>query len=63
MREPMSGYNFACKDIGMTCGFEIRGATSRDEILQEAAAHAKNAHKMEKIPSEIATQLAAAIRG
>ncbi|MDE1821386.1 MAG: DUF1059 domain-containing protein [Euryarchaeota archaeon] len=57
----MTGYNFACKDIGMTCGFEIRGATSKDEIFQEAAAHAKVAHKMATIPPDVATKVSAAI--
>lgn len=58
----MSGYRFACKNVGMNCDFEIRGASSRDEVLNEAAAHAKFAHKLETIPQELAGKVSAAIR-
>lgn len=59
----MSGYNFACQKLGMNCAFEIRGAVSKEEILQEAATHAKVAHQMTTIPPELAPKLAAAITG
>ena len=56
----MTGYAFACKSIGMSCGFEIKGATSKDEVLQEAATHAKVAHQMATIPPEVAAKVSAA---
>jgi predicted small metal-binding protein len=58
----MSGYKFKCKDTGMKCDFEIKGASSKDEVMQEAAAHAKFAHKMDTIPPEMATKVSAAIK-
>jgi predicted small metal-binding protein len=60
----LSGYKFKCKDIGMKeCDFEVKGATSRDEVMQIASVHAKQAHKMETIPPEVAQKVSAAIKG
>jgi predicted small metal-binding protein len=42
----MPSYNVRCKDVGVNCGFEIRGASSVDEVLQELAIHAKVVHGM-----------------
>ncbi|MEV8467721.1 DUF1059 domain-containing protein [Fluviibacterium sp. DFM31] len=38
-----------CGDLMPGCDFEARGATE-DEILQKAAAHAKEAHGIEPTP-------------
>jgi predicted small metal-binding protein len=57
----MASYGFACKSIGMNCGFELRGATSREEVLQEVAAHAKHSHQMATIPPDVASKVGAAI--
>jgi predicted small metal-binding protein len=60
----LSGYKFKCKDIGMKgCEFEVKGAASRDEVMQIASVHAKQAHKMETIPPEVAQKVSAAIKG
>ncbi len=58
----MAGFNFACKDVGMKCDFEIRGASTKDEAMQEAAAHAKHAHQLETISPELGAKVSAAIR-
>ena len=58
----MSGYNFACKDIGMNCGFEIKGASSKAEAMEQVASHAKHTHQITAIPSDLATKVDAAIR-
>ncbi len=51
-----------CKDVGVNCDFEIKGASSEEEIMQMAAIHAKLAHNMDKIPPELAAKAKAAIR-
>ena len=60
----MSGYKFKCSDIGMKgCVFEVKGASSRDEVMQIAAVHAKQAHKIETVSPEVAQKVSAAIKG
>ncbi|MGH7627837.1 MAG: DUF1059 domain-containing protein [Gemmatimonadales bacterium] len=50
-----------CRDLGMNCDFEARGATEED-ILRQAAAHAQHAHQIAEMPPELASQVRAAIR-
>jgi predicted small metal-binding protein len=50
-----------CRDLGMNCDFEARGATE-EEVVQKVAAHAKGAHQISEIPPELASQVRAAIR-
>ncbi|MFP3163194.1 MAG: DUF1059 domain-containing protein [Acidianus hospitalis] len=45
-------YSFSCADIGMNCGFEIIGASSEDELLQQLSIHARMSHKMSNIPQD-----------
>lgn len=59
----MTGYEFRCKDIGMECGFEVKGASSREEVMQLASVHAKVSHDMQPIPPEVAQKVGLAIRG
>jgi predicted small metal-binding protein len=49
-----------CRDVGMNCDFEARGA-SEEEILQKAAEHAKSAHGIEQIPPELASKVRSVI--
>jgi predicted small metal-binding protein len=49
-----------CRDVGMDCDFEARG-NSEDEIMVQAAEHARRDHGLESIPTEIATAVKAAI--
>ncbi|MEM2759652.1 MAG: DUF1059 domain-containing protein [Nitrososphaerales archaeon] len=51
-----------CKDVGVDCDFEIRGASSEEEIMQMAAIHAKMAHNMDSIPPELASKAKKAIK-
>ena len=51
----------SCKDVGVDCDFMMRGETSED-ILRQAAEHARTAHNMTEIPPEVAEKLRAAIR-
>jgi len=50
-----------CRDVGMDCDFEARGETT-EEIMQQAAQHAKEAHGMDEIPPEVAEKCQQAIR-
>lgn len=60
----MAGYKFKCKDIGMKdCDFEVKGASSRDEVMQIATVHAKSAHNMQTIPPDVAQKVSSAIKG
>jgi len=51
----------SCRDVGMDCDFVARGETTED-ILQQAAEHARIAHKMTEIPREVADKVSGAIR-
>ena len=59
----LAAYEFKCKDIGMKCGFEVKGASSRDEVLQLASVHAKVTHNMQTIPPDVAQKVSSAIKG
>jgi predicted small metal-binding protein len=51
-----------CKDVGVDCDFEIKGAASEEEIMQLAAVHAKIVHNMDTIPPELAEKARKAIK-
>ncbi|GAB4387293.1 MAG: hypothetical protein Kow0025_00050 [Thermodesulfovibrionales bacterium] len=40
-----------CKDVGVDCDFEARGATD-DEVLKKAAEHARKDHDMKKVTKD-----------
>ncbi len=50
-----------CRDVGMNCDFEARGATE-DEVMKQAAAHVRRDHGIQEITPELATRVRAAIR-
>jgi predicted small metal-binding protein len=50
-----------CRDVGFDCDGEIRAA-STEEVLRQAAAHAKAEHQREVTP-ELAEQIKGLIRG
>ncbi len=49
-----------CRDVGVDCDFEARGQTEQ-EVLKNAAEHARMAHGMQQIPPELAAKVKAAI--
>jgi predicted small metal-binding protein len=51
-----------CRDVGVNCDFEIKGASSEEEIMQLAAVHAKMVHKMDTIPADLAEKAKKAIK-
>ncbi|MCL4411568.1 DUF1059 domain-containing protein [Candidatus Marsarchaeota archaeon] len=52
---------FACRDIGMNCGFKAR-ANSEDELMKKIAEHAKTAHNMQQIDAGTMAKVKAAIK-
>lgn len=50
-----------CRDLGMNCDFEARGNTD-EEVLQQAAGHARSAHQINEMPPELTAKVKAAIR-
>jgi predicted small metal-binding protein len=52
---------FKCADIGMKCGFETTADTT-EQLMPKIANHAKTAHGMTSIPSDILAKVQAAIK-
>ncbi len=50
-----------CREVGVDCDFEARGATE-DDILRQAAEHAQRDHSMAEIPPDLVAKVRAAIR-
>jgi len=51
---------FACETVVAGCDGVVTGATE-EEVLAAAAAHAKEAHGMSDVPSEVVTAIRAGI--
>jgi predicted small metal-binding protein len=50
-----------CNDVVGNCDFVARGETEQD-ILQQAAAHARTAHQVSEITPELADKVRSAIQ-
>jgi len=57
----MAKKTYACKDIGMQCGFTAEAADEQD-LMQKIAKHAKEAHGMDKIDEATMKKVKAAIK-
>jgi predicted small metal-binding protein len=53
-------FELRCRDVGFDCAGVVRGAT-KDEVLQQAAAHARDVHGTVVTP-ELAVKVTALIR-
>jgi predicted small metal-binding protein len=53
--------SFACKDIGMECGFKTTAKT-QDELMKNIAAHAAKAHNMKTIDQATLAKVKKAIK-
>jgi predicted small metal-binding protein len=51
----------SCRDVGMDCDFVAKGETNED-IMRQAAEHARTAHNMNEIPPEVVDKVRSAIR-
>lgn len=54
--------SFKCKDIGMDCKFEVKNASSKDEIMKLMAVHAKETHKMDTVDQDLAAKIVSKIK-
>lgn len=50
-----------CRDVGLDCDYQARG-NSEDEVLRQAAEHARSVHQIQDMPPELAAKVKAAIR-
>jgi predicted small metal-binding protein len=50
-----------CRDIGVACDWEGRGATV-EEVMAKATEHAKKEHGMATIPPDMAAKVKAAVK-
>jgi predicted small metal-binding protein len=53
---------FKCKDIGMKCGFEVKGAGSKDEVMEIAGVHARRFHNITSVTPDLQQKINAAIK-
>jgi predicted small metal-binding protein len=62
---PFRRFNMAkvlyCGDVVGSCDFVVRGE-SEQEVLEQAAEHARTAHNLQEITPEVASKVKAAIR-
>jgi len=54
-------YVINCREVGVDCDFEARAATV-DEVLQQCADHAINAHQMKAFGPELYTKMRRCLR-
>jgi len=59
--ERHSEKHLRCRDVGMDCDFEVRGATE-DDVMRQAAAHAQRDHGITEVTPELADRVRSAIR-
>ncbi len=50
-----------CRDIGMTCGFEVKD-DSQEELMQILALHAEKTHNLKTIPPDVMQKIQKAIK-
>ena len=51
----------SCRDVGVDCDFEARGA-SEEEIIQKCAEHARSAHGMTELPPDLEEKVRSGMR-
>lgn len=54
--------SFKCADLGMSCGFEVKGAKDTNEVMAIAATHAKSSHGIASPPADLVAKIQKAIR-
>ncbi|MEM3096047.1 MAG: DUF1059 domain-containing protein [Nitrososphaerota archaeon] len=54
--------SFNCRDVMPNCSFEVKNASTTDELMTILSAHAKHAHKIEKIPPDVLEKVKKAIK-
>ncbi len=54
--------SFKCADLGMACGFEVKGAKDANEVLAIAAAHAKSSHDIANPPADLVAKIKSVVK-
>ena len=54
--------SFKCADLGMNCGFEVKGAKDANEVMAIAATHAKSTHGIASPPPDLVAKIQRAIK-
>lgn len=54
--------SFKCADLGMACGFEVKGAKDHAEVMAIAATHAKSSHGIASPPPDLVAKIEHAIK-
>jgi len=55
-------FAFSCGSVGMDCGFEVKGASSEEEIIEILKIHAKNVHHMKEISDDMKNKIKQSIK-
>lgn len=55
-------FTFSCASVGMNCGYEIKNASSEEELLEILKVHAKQVHGITQIPAEMVEKIKANIK-
>ena len=51
--EEMSKYSISCEGVGVPdCDFEVKSASSEQELFEILTVHAKRGHGMQQIPAD-----------
>lgn len=50
-------FEFSCSSVGMNCGFEVKGASSEQEVLEILKVHAKKVHNLSEIPQDVLSKI------
>jgi predicted small metal-binding protein len=53
--------SFRCKDLGMSCKFEVK-TDNAEEIMPIIAMHAEKSHNMKEIPPDMVEKIKKAIK-
>jgi predicted small metal-binding protein len=53
--------SFKCKDLGMSCGFEVKDE-NEDELMQIIALHAEKSHSIKNVPPDMKEKIKKAIK-
>ena len=53
--------SFKCKDIGMTCSFEVKDE-NQDEMMKMIAMHGEKTHNMKEMSPEMMEKIKKAIK-
>ncbi len=54
--------SFKCKDIGLQCKFEVKNASSKEEVMKLVTIHTRETHRMETVPEDLSSKIMTKIK-